>query len=199
MMQMKKNGTACSRILLAVIAASLLATGCSTAPKMKDQAKFVSDATAATRWFEAQVPGLRQQIDNSAAYIIYPSVGQWGMLISGGKYGRGMLNRPNDRQIGWAAINTGSIGLQVGVQGFKVLVVFQDEATLNRFKQDRLSGSISGVVVVGRSGGSATAPFENGVTIYQGASTGLMAGVDIGLDYMRYQSLADGYASADGS
>ena len=87
----------------------------------------------------------------------------------------------------------------MGVQGFKVLVVFQDEATLNRFKQDRLSGSISGVVVVGRSGGSATAPFENGVAIYQGASTGLMAGANIGLDYMRYQSLADAQALADGS
>ena len=199
MMQMRNNGIARVRILLAVIAASLLAAGCSTAPKMKDQAKFVGDATAATTWFEAQVPGLRQQIDNSAAYIIYPSVGQWGILISGGKYGRGMLNRPNDRQIGWAAINTGSIGLQAGVQGFKMLVVFQDEATLNRFMQDRLSGSISGVVVVGRSGGSATAPFENGVAIYQGASTGLMAGVNIGLDYMRYQSLADAQALADGS
>ena len=75
MMQMKNNGIARLRMLLAVVAASLLTAGCSTAPKMKDQAKFVSDATAATTWFEAQVPGLRQQIDNSAAYIIYPSVG----------------------------------------------------------------------------------------------------------------------------
>ena len=191
MMQMKTNGIARLRIRLAVIAASLLAASCSTAPKMKDQAKFVSDAAAATRWFEAQVPGLRQQIDNSAAYIIYPSVGQWGILISGGKFGRGMLNRPNHRQIGWAAINTGSIGLQAGVQGFKMLVVFQDQATLNRFMRGRLSGSVSGMVVVGRSGGSAKAPFENGVAIYQSASIGLMAGVNIGLDYMRYQPLTD--------
>ncbi len=55
------------------------------------------------------------------------------------------------------------------------------------------------MVVVGRSGESAKAPFENGVAIYQGASTGLMAGVNIGLDYMRYQSLADAQALADGS
>ena len=62
-----------------------------------------------------------------------------------------------------------------------------------------MSGSISGVVVVGRSGESAKAPFENGVAIYQGASKGLMAGVNIGLDYMRFQSLADAQALADGS
>jgi len=36
------------------------------------------------------------------------------------------------------------------------------------------------------------AAWEESVAIYQGASTGLMAGANIGLDYMRYQSLADG-------
>ncbi len=192
-MQMKNNGIARLTILLAIIAASLLAAGCSTAPKIKDQAKFVNDSAAATMWFEHHVPGLSQQINNSAAYIIYPSVGQWGILIGGGQFGRGMLNLPNDRQIGWAAINTASIGLQAGVHGFKMLIVFQDEATLYRFVNGRLSGSMSGVLVVGRSGGSAKVPFKNGVAIYQGASTGLMAGINIGLDYMRYQPLTDNW------
>ena len=101
-------------------------------------------------------------------------------------------NRPNGKQIGWAAINNASLGLQAGIQGFKMLVVFKNEETLNRFMKNRLSGSVSAVVVVVDDGMSAKAPFENGVAIYEGASRGLMAGVNIGLDYMRYQSLADG-------
>ncbi|MEM7228051.1 MAG: YSC84-related protein [Planctomycetota bacterium] len=166
-----------------------LSTGCSTVPKGEDRVAFANDARTATSWFENNVYGLEQQIDQSAAYIIYPNVGQWGILIGGGKFGRGMLNRPDDRQIGWAAINTGSVGLQAGVQGFKMLVVFEDEATLNEFMQNRLTGSVSGVATVGEASAASKAPFENGVAVYQGAQTGLMAGINIGLDYMRYEPM----------
>ncbi len=130
------------------------------------------------------------QLNHSEAYIIYPSVGQWGLLITGGQFGRGMLNRPDDSQIGWAAINTGSLGLQAGVRGFKMLVVIQDKATLELFKKNELTGSVAGVAVAGDHGDSASAPFTNGVAVYQGASTGLIAGVNIGLDYMRYKDLS---------
>lgn len=78
---------------------------------------------------------------------------------------------------------------RTGIQGFKMLVVLQNEEILNRFMKNQLSGSISAVVVVVDDGMSAKAPFQNGVAIYQGASAGLMAGINIGLDYMRYQPL----------
>lgn len=183
----KIRGIARLSMFITVFVAVLFATGCSTAPKAKDQASFINDARAATRWFESHVPGLRQQINNSAGYVIYPSVAQWGMLIGGGQYGRGMLNRPNGSQIGWASVNNASIGLQVGVRGFKMIVLFEDPATLNRFKQNKLTGSVAGVALVGNTGTSGKASFSDGVAVYQGASTGLLAGVNIGLDYMRYE------------
>jgi lipid-binding SYLF domain-containing protein len=189
MKHLRNHSMARLSIAFAVVVVSLLAFGCSTAPKAEDQTTFASDARTATLWFEQNVRGLREQVDGAAAYIIYPSVGQWGILIGGGQFGRGMLNRADDSQIGWAAINTGSIGLQAGVRGFKMLVVLEDTATLNRFMENKLSGSVSGIVVVGEAGQSARAPFENGVAVYQGASTGLMAGVNIGLDYMRYEPM----------
>jgi lipid-binding SYLF domain-containing protein len=101
------------------------------------------------------------------------------------------LNDADDSQLGWASITTPSFGLQAGVQGFKMLVVIKDAATLEQFKKNRLSGSVSGVVLVGESGESAKAPFENGVAVYQGASTGLMAGVNIGLNYIKYKPLGE--------
>ena len=163
-------GVARLSMFIPVFIAALLATGCSTAPKAEDQASFTSDAKAATHWFDSHVSGLRQQISDSAGYVVYPSVAQWGLLIGGGQYGRGLLSGPDDSQIGWASINNASIGLQAGVRGFKMLVVFQDEATLNLFKQNKLTGSVSGVMLVGESGGGAKASFTNGVAVYQGAS-----------------------------
>lgn len=175
-------------IALSLVATTLLGA-CSTAPKTENQEMFIDEARAATRWFERQVPGLKEQINNSAGYLIYPSVGQWGIVFGGGQYGRAMVNRPSGTQIGWGALNTGSFGLQAGVRGFKMLVVIQDEATMNKFRANQLSGSVSGVVVVAQEGTSGVGRFENGVAVYQGASSGLMAGVNVALDYLRYQPL----------
>lgn len=182
-----------TRRLTCLLALSLVASAflgaCSTAPKSENQEMFTDEARAATRWFERQVPGLREQIDNSAGYLIYPEVGQWGIVFGGGQYGRAMVNRPNGTQIGWGALNTGSVGLQAGVRGFRMLVVIQDEATMNKFRANQLSGSVSGVVVVAQEGTSTVGRFENGVAVYQGASAGLMAGVNVALDYLRYVPL----------
>ena len=163
--------------------------GCATVTKESDQPAFMHDARSATSWFESKVPGLHAQIENSAGYIIYPSVKQWGMLFGGGRFGRGLVARPDGSQIGWGAINTGSLGLQAGVQGFKMLVVFKDQATLDKFIGNRLTGGVSGVIVVADDGTSGTATFYQGVAIYQGANVGLMAGVNVGLDFMRYQEM----------
>ncbi|UCC30082.1 MAG: hypothetical protein JSU86_18030 [Phycisphaerales bacterium] len=169
----------------------LFAGGCATAPKMKDRPALIGDGRVATAWFEQNVSGLREQIDDSAGYIVFPSITQWGLGYSGGKWGRGLVNDSDDSQIGWAAISTPSLGLQAGVQGFKMLVVMEDAGTLESFKKGRLSGSASGVAVVGEAGRSAKVPFENGVAVYQGANTGLMAGVNVGLDLLRYEAIED--------
>lgn len=178
-----------SHLLLAFTAAAIT-TGCSTAPEAKERAAFRAAVDKAETWFEENVDGLGEQIEASAAHIIFPEVMQWGTGFGGGRWGRGMVRGPQGDQIGWSAVNTTSLGLQAGVQGFKMLIVIEDAATLEAFQQDRLAGSISSVVVV-LEGESETAPFENGIAIYQGANVGLMAGVNVALDLLRYEPLEE--------
>jgi len=176
----------------AAMVLGLLATlsgGCHTAPTAKNQPAFVSESKAARQWFEDRTPGLKEQLHQSAGYVIYPNVGQWGILFTGGKFGRGMVAKPDGTQIGWGAVNTGSLGLQAGVQGFKMLVIFENQPTLEQFKANQLTGSVSAVAVVAEKGGSGTVKFQNGVAVYQGANMGLMAGVNMALDYMRFKPL----------
>ena len=186
-MTRKRSVATSLSILLA--GAALSPAGCSTAPKGEDRAAFADEAQLAVRYFEREFPGLRAQINNSAGYAVFPGIAQWGVVILGGRHGRGMVNTPNDTQVGWSFVNTGSIGLQAGVQGFKMLVVFQDEDVFRRFKDGNLTGSAAAVAVAGDAGGSAAAPFVNGVAVYQGANSGLMAGVNLGLDYLSYEPL----------
>jgi lipid-binding SYLF domain-containing protein len=178
-----------SGLVIGVIVLVAPLGGCSTAPKAENQADFIARADSTRTWFERSVAGLNGQIADSAGYIIFPDVAQWGILIGGGTFGRGALCRPSGEQIGWAAINTGSIGLQAGVQGFRMLLVLEDESVVNRFRANQLSGSVAGVAVAGQAGASAKAPFQNGVAAYQGANQGLMAGVNIGLDIIRFEPM----------
>ena len=184
MHQMKVFG-----ILLAATVATIQLGGCSTAPKVQDREAFLETAESTTRWFENNVYGLRRQVNGSAGYIVFPGVAQWGFLFGGGTAGRGALYTPDGRQVGWAAINVASIGLQAGVQGFRMFMVLEDERALDQFKENLLTGSVGGVVVAVEGGGSGVASFTNGVAVYQGANAGLMAGVNIGLNYLRYEPL----------
>lgn len=192
---MPKPAVTCLTLTLALIGAAL--GGCSTAPKAEDQPEFLSKAQWSAKWFERSVNGLPRQIDKSAGFVVFPDVAQWGILISGGKYGRGVVCKADGEQIGWAAINTSSVGLEAGIEGFKVLMVFQDEATLDRFKHRELTGSVSGVLVAAESGTSATDKFEHGVAVYEGANRGLMAGVNIGLNYIRFEPLGKAESPGD--
>jgi len=176
-------------LILAIITVSLSSIGCSVAPKQRNQAEFRRDAHHATEWFKSNINGLDQQIAQSAGYAVYPAVGQWGIGISGGQFGRGVLNRPDGTQIGWAALNTASAGLQLGGRGYKLLVVFENREVLSKFMNNTLSGSATAVTVAGENGIGKAASFAEGVAVYDGDSTGLLAGANIGLNFMRYKEL----------
>ncbi len=164
-----------------------IAPACSTTPRKGDQATVSSNARTNTAWFKDNVSGLDGQLGACAGYISFPSVGQYGLGITGGKFGRGAVFNGSGTQVGWSYINTASAGLQLGAQGFKMLVVFEDPATMSRFQEDKLTGNVGAVAVIAEEGGSAAAAFSDGVAVYQGGNTGLMAGASVGLDYIRYE------------
>lgn len=174
---------------LAVASFSAMLPACSTAPKHEDRDAVVARADSTLDWFKKNVKGLDAQVKQSAAYIVFPDVAQWGIIFGGGTWGRGAIFRPNGRQFGWTAINNGSVGLQAGVQGFRMVMVLENEAEVREFMSGKWNGTAAGVAVLAESGGSESAPFQGGVVVYQGANSGLMAGVNIGLSYVRYEPL----------
>jgi len=185
-------------IALAIaLACSAVPMSCSTAPRAGQEESYMARAQETTAWFEQNVRGLSGQINRSAGYMIFPDVARWGILLSGGQFGRGALCRPDGTQLGWAAINNASIGLQAGVIGFRMIVVLENEETLNRFMAGTLTGSAAGVLVAAESGGTTAVPFANGTAVYQGAQRGLMGGVNVGFDFIRFAALETGETPGD--
>jgi lipid-binding SYLF domain-containing protein len=173
--------------VILAITATLSAGGCSTAPKEKNAATVVQDSLTATEWFRRNVEGLNEQLNHSAGHISFPGVGQYGIIIAGGTFGRGVVSDVHGEHIGWAYTNTVSAGLQLGGQGYKMLIIFEDAATMEQFKTNKLTGNVGATVVAGGASKSGKASFTNGVAIYQGDAKGLMAGASVGLEYIRFE------------
>lgn len=188
---MTRSATVRNAILLALACLAPIA-GCSTAPKADERSAVLADSRSTLSWFERRVSGLDAQLAKSGGYVAFPGVGQYGIIIGGGKFGRGVAYTLEGRQIGWAYVNTVSAGLQLGGQGYKMLIVFEDPATMGRFKQNKLSGTIGATAVLAEEGAATTSSFTDGVAVYQGGQTGLMAGASIGLEYIRYEDLNAG-------
>jgi len=187
---MKSNLPKCARIVLLLLIASLQSTvGCSVAPSVDDRQAFVVEARDGLGYFETNVNGLRDQINRSAGYAVFPGAGQWGIIFTGGSFGRGAVFTPSGTQIGWAAENQFNVGLQAGGQGKKILIVFADQPTLDKFKKGFLTGKVEGLAVAADKGSTGTASFQDGVAVYVGAQKGLMAGGMIGMENFQYREL----------
>jgi lipid-binding SYLF domain-containing protein len=108
--------------------------GCNVAPKADDRESFVVEAREGLKHFESNVPGLKDQIKNSAGYAVFPGAGQWGIIFTGGSFGRGAVFNARGEQLGWAAVNNFNVGLQLGGQGKKILIVFANADVLTQFQ-----------------------------------------------------------------
>ena len=130
-------------------------------------------------------------VQHSGGYIIFPDVGQFGIIFGGGTYGRGAVYNVSGEQVGWAALNRASIGLQLGAQSFKMAIIMQDKTTFESFKGGTWQGDVAATAVAARAGAATTAQFDKGVAVYIGDQAGLMAGMSIALSHVAYKNMSD--------
>lgn len=173
------------------IVAALSLTGCSVAPKAENRETFKSESQVAKQWFTKNVKSFNKQIDDCGGYIIFPSVGRAGVVFLGGTFGRGAVYDGNGKQIGWARMGSGTLGLQIGAQGYKMAMILEDDKVLRRFKEGKWTGDVAATAVAANEGAAADAQFSDGVIVYVGDQAGLMAGVNVALSNVTYRNLDD--------
>lgn len=178
-------------VVVASIVASLPLTACSVAPKAENRETFVTEAAAAKQWFASNVKSFNKQVGDCGGYIIFPNVGRAGVVFFGGTFGRGAVYDGSGRQIGWARVGSGTFGLQLGAQGYKMAMILEDEKTLKRFKAGKWTGDVAATAVAANEGAAADAQFSDGVIVYVGDQAGLMAGINVALANVSYKNLDD--------
>ena len=174
-------------IALSVFALMLAGIGCADDARPASEAKrdTLQDKSRTTlREMQAKDPDLQSFLDRGHAYAIFPEVGKGGFIV-GGAHGDGAVYQ-NRQMIGWADLKQASVGAQVGGQVFSELIVFENEAAFNKFKNNELSFEANASAVALTAGASKGAVFKNGVAVFTLPQGGAMLEASIGGQRFEY-------------
>ena len=81
-----------------------------------------------------------------------------------------------------------TVGLQVGGQQYSQIVFFQDQAALDRFKQNKFefAGNVSAVIA--KSGAAVATKYNQGVAVFVDPVKGAMAEAAVGTQKFSFMS-----------
>jgi lipid-binding SYLF domain-containing protein len=173
--------------LLAGALGLMVVAACSTAPAT-EEGKTDLRHSSADSLTQAQQndPSLRDVIQASAGYAVFPSIGK-GAIGVGGAYGKGDVYQ-NGSVVGYCDMTQASIGAQLGGQDYAEILVFQNAEALSRFQNGTFSFDAQATAVAVKSGAGANAKFENGVAVFTMDEAGLMYEASVGGQSFAYQS-----------
>jgi lipid-binding SYLF domain-containing protein len=184
----------CATAILGLLAGVPMGCNSSTAPDTKDKrAVLQDDSDAALKSMQADDPSLKDFLSTGYGYVIFPSVGK-GAVGIGGAFGRGIVYESGITGYsltGYAKLSQATIGVALGGQTYRELVVFQTKDSFNAFKASNYSFSANASAVAIKSGAAAAAKYDNGVAVFTDPNGGLMFEASIGGQQLTYIDKAD--------
>jgi len=136
------------------------------------------EVQAAIAAFKATDPELNTFFDKAHGYAVFPSVGKAGMGI-GGAYGKGVVYEQGE-EIGSTTLKHISMGFEFGGESYREIIFFQDEKTLEDFKQGNYELGAQASAVAIKKGASKNADFDKGVAVFTQTKGGLMFDASVG-------------------
>src|SRR5688572_951871 len=123
-------------------------------------------------------PGLQKFFDESAGYVMFPSVGKGGLVV-GAARGKGIVYQKTN-VVGEAVMTQASFGAQAGGQTFAEVIFFETPEALKDFKGGKFEMSAEVSAVAAAEGASRAAKYKNGVAVFTLPLKGLMVQASIG-------------------
>ena len=105
--------------------------------------------------------------DVAYGYAVFPTVGRAGIGV-GGAHGRGRVF-VNGQHVGDTTMTQVTVGFQLGAQGYRMIVFFEDERAFTEFTSGNFEFSAQAKAVAITAGASATASTS-------GSSAGISGG-----------------------
>ncbi len=152
-----------------------------------EQKEIISDAERAKETLIQKDPEVKNLLENSVGYAIFPNVGK-GAYIVGGASGNGAVYEGGEL-IGMADLKQLDVGLQLGGQAFIQVLLFRTQDTLDRFKEGKykLSGNASAVAL--DKGRAQSIEFMDGVGVITMPKAGAMLEISVGGQRFNFEEI----------
>ena len=148
----------------------------STVSVAESKSEIENDANDALQQFYNEVNGGKKYLEKANAYLIVPDIKEAGFFV-GGKYGEGVLRIGNTSKA-YYSITSASIGFQMGVQKYAMIIAFTSDASLNKFllNDDEWETDVDGKIAMAEwnSKEELDPKYEESMVAFTFDSTGLM-------------------------
>ena len=171
------------RIQLGLVAMILLGFFSAKAQNEIDS-KLEARALETIENFQTESWEIQSIMENSYAYVVFPSVGKGGIGI-GGAHGKGVLFKDGSA-LGEAKLTQISVGFQWGGQSYSEIIFLEDEKALEQFQANKLELAAQASAIAVKEGISTDVPYRNGVAVYTLPKAGLMYEAAIGGQKFKY-------------
>ena len=145
-------------------------------------------AEATLTWLTTKDPGLKQIIDKSYGYAVFPAVGRASAVLAVGR-GYGEVFE-HGKPIGFATLTQMTLGVQVGGQTFSELVVFGNKDALESFKKGKVSFTANASAVLAKAAATGTSDFR-GVVAKAYSRGGMLLEASIGGQKFKFHEHLD--------
>jgi lipid-binding SYLF domain-containing protein len=149
-------------------------------------AKLMDDSKEAKASFIKSDSLMQHLFDNSVGYVIFPNVGK-GAIGVGGAAGNGILYE-GEKAVGRASMKQVNVGFQFGGKAYREVIFFENQAALDRFKQNKFEFDAQASAVAANVGASANVKYRNGVMVFTQEKGGLMYEASVGGQKFEYSS-----------
>ena len=164
----------------------LIGTGTLFGQSVAKKEALIKDAAEAKAEFLESDWQMEKYFNNAHGYVIFPNVGK-GALGVGGAAGNGVVYEQGVN-IGMAKLTQLSIGFQAGGQAYREIIFFEDQAAMDRFKDNKIELSAQVSAVAATAGASADAKYTDGVMVYTMQKGGLMYEASVGGQKLKFNS-----------
>ena len=116
-------------------------------------------------------------VDSAYGHAVFDTT-KGGFIVTGAG-GTGVAMRKNGANPVYMHLGAGGVGLGAGLENYKLIVLFENEDTYDRFVDGAWTGGASAQAAAGRDGAALVGKFVNGVAVYHVTDKGVIAQADV--------------------
>lgn len=142
-----------------------------------NQSTVHADAAATLTRLQATHPQLKQELEKSWGFAVFPNIGRAGAVL-GAAYGHGEVFEQG-KSVGFATVSQITVGVQIGGQTFSEVVIFPKKEMLDQFRGGKVAFTGNASTTLVKAAASGTTNFS-GMTAHAYSRGGMLLELSLG-------------------